>query len=146
MKRFVCIVLAVMLICSAGALAWDYTVIPEFENFAAGEFVLMMQDYALNYEERVYLSVGGGFDYIEDYLMLLIQELNFTLVDAVENVDVPGDMVWYLNLPDPYSAAVMGRDSDLYSTNVSIQEYISPESGDYLVIFRMGDGIEMRHW
>lgn len=108
MKKWICILITALLVLGFAAQAEDCLVfIPGMEQFSYGRFDKSYQlpygdmdlyGYVWDYDAR-----DEGYEYAEDFLMMLLDRGDFEIIAGYTDVHRPGDTVWYLycyTLPD----------------------------------------------
>lgn len=101
MKKWICILAAVLLMLGIAAQAEDNLVfITGMERFSNYRFEksyqfpygdLELHSYVWDYDFR-----GEGYEYAEDFLMSVLDSGYFEMIAGYSSVNYPGDTVWYL--------------------------------------------------
>jgi len=144
MKKLLVVLLAALMLLAIAAQAEDNLVfVPGLESYSYGRFDKSYEfDYG-DYDLYGYIWDGAadsaGFEYAEDYLMMLLDRGDFEMIAGYANVNQPGDALWYLYCD---TISDYSRFQDDYSAPLChLKIYHYPHYDSYAVEVAACDGI-----
>ena len=137
MKRgFACILLMLSLFLCGFAQAESDIAIPDFATFTDGMFVYSDASREEGYWEYEYYCDVYRYDWVEDYLLNLIQ-MGFEVTEAERNEIYSRGDTWYLTLPGS-ALSTFRRAYDPCPAHIQLEHYL----GDiHVVCIRVSDDI-----